>query len=308
MVEVRNLRVDYDDVCAVRDMDLTVGAGEIYGLVGPNGAGKTTTLRALVGLVEPTYGDIRIKGADLDQHREQAVQATGFMPDSAPIYDDLTVWEFLDLWADSYHVPQERRKAAIEEQLELVDLTGKRGALTAGLSRGMKQRLMLAKTLIPDPDVLLLDEPASGVDPFGRALLKDVMRKLGGEGKTVIISSHILSELSEFCTSVGIMEQGRLVVTGTVEEIARQVLGAMEIAMVVVAGHEAAGAVLAQSAQVAAVIRAGNDYQFQFAGTDEQAADLLAQLIGAGVRVVSFAPKRRDLESVFLKVGAREVM
>lgn len=308
MVEVRNLRVDYDDVCAVRDLDLTVAPGEIYGLVGPNGAGKTTTLRALVGLVEPTYGDIHINGVDLDQHREAAVQVTGFMPDSAPIYDDLRVWEFLDLWAASYQVPRERRGAAIEQQLELVDLTGKRDALTAGLSRGMKQRLMLAKTLIPDPDVLLLDEPASGVDPYGRALLKDVMRRLGGEGKTVIISSHILSELSEFCTSVGIMEQGRMVVTGTVEEIAQRVLGALEVTMKVISGHELVDVALAQCPQVAAVNRDGSAYEFQFSGADEQAADLLAQLIGAGARVASFAPKKRDLESVFLKVGAREVM
>ena len=214
MIQVRNLRVDYDDVCAVRNLSLQLKSGEVYGLIGPNGAGKTSTLRAIVGLVESTYGDVLIDGLDIAEQREDATRLIGFMPDSAPIYEDVTVWEYLDLFATAYMLPKQMRAPTIAYYLQLVDLFEKRDSMTNQLSRGMRQRLMLAKTLLPDPKVLLLDEPASGVDPYGRALLKDIMRKLGAAGKTVIISSHILSELSEFCTSIGIMQKGEMVISG----------------------------------------------------------------------------------------------
>lgn len=307
MIEVRNLRVDYDDVCAVRDLSLDVSGGEVYGLIGPNGAGKTTTLRALVGLLEPTYGDVRIRGLDLEQHREEATQAIGFMPDSAPLYDDLKVWEFLDLWAASYHIPAGRRQQAIDTELERVDLTAKREAMTGTLSRGMRQRLMLAKTLLPDPDVLLLDEPASGVDPFGRALLKDILRERGAAGKAVIISSHILSELSEFCTSVGIMEKGSLMLSGKVDEIAQRVFGGGSISLEVVAGAELVEGVLAGREQIMGLTQQGSSFRFTFTGTPEEAGGLMAALVQAGVRMSAFSPRQEDLEAVFLKVGAREV-
>jgi ABC-2 type transport system ATP-binding protein len=307
MIEVRNLRVDYDDVCAVRDLSLDVNGGEVYGLIGPNGAGKTTTLRALVGLLEPTYGDVRIKGVDLEQHRDEATRYIGFMPDSAPLYDDLRVWEFLDLWAASYHIPADRRLRAIHTELERVDLLAKRDAMTGTLSRGMRQRLMLAKTLLPDPDILLLDEPASGVDPFGRALLKDILRERGAAGKAVIISSHILSELSEFCTSVAIMEKGSLMLSGKVEEVARRVFGGSAITLEVVSGAELVEGVLAEREQVMGLARTGSTFRFTFTGTPEEAGGLMAALVQAGVRMSSFAPEAEDLEAVFLKVGAREV-
>ncbi|MEN6303847.1 MAG: ABC transporter ATP-binding protein [Armatimonadia bacterium] len=307
MIQVRNLRVDYDEVCAVRDLSLEVGPGEVFGLIGPNGAGKTTTLRALVGLLEPTYGDVVIGGHDLDQRREEAVGLIGFMPDSAPVYEDLTVWEFLDLFAAAYGLPPERRDSAISKQLDLVDLAEKRDAMTAGLSRGMKQRLMLAKTLLPDPQVLLLDEPASGVDPNGRALLKDILRALGTAGKTIIISSHILSELSEFCTSVGIMQKGEMVVSGTVPEVAERVMGRALVAMEVVAGMETAQAVLAADQRVSGAVWHDGLCRFSFEGEAGEASELLTALVSAGVGVASFSREKEDLEALFLKIGVREV-
>lgn len=307
MIEVRDLRVDYEDVCAVRDLTLTVTPGEIYGLIGPNGAGKTTTLRTLVGIKEPTYGEIRINGIDLALDREEALRSVGFMPDTAPVYEDLTVWEYLELFAASYHIPRAERRAAIEKYLELVDLVGKRDAMTAGLSRGMRQRLLLAKTLLPEPTIALLDEPASGVDPHGRLLLKQVLRRLGAEGKTVIISSHILSELSDFCTSVGIMEKGRLVVSGRVEEVAARVLGRLELEIEVLAGQEACADILRQHPQVGDVRQEGNRLVAAFCGDETAASDLLAALVKAGVKVASFARRQAGLEEVFLRVGAREV-
>ena len=307
MIRVRDLRVDYDDVCAVNDLSLEVAAGEIYGLIGPNGAGKTTTLRALVGLQEPTYGDVWLNGVDLHLHREDAVRLVGFMPDSAPLHEDLTVWEYLDLFAASYFLPRNQRGEIIDRCLELVDLTEKREAMTAGLSRGMKQRLILAKTLLPDPQIVLLDEPASGIDPYGRALLKDLLRELGAAGKAVVVSSHILSELSEFCTSVGIMERGRMVVSGRLEEVAAQVVGKSEAWVEVLSGEEQCAAALAADPRVQEVVSARGVFSFAFDGGREDLSDLLSRLVAAGVRVVSFGPRKSDLEEVFLKVGAKEV-
>src|SRR3954453_17988605 len=184
MIRIKDLRVDYDDVCAVRDLSLEVGPGEVCGLIGPNGAGKTTTMRAMLGLIEPTYGEIELAGVDMGGGPREACRAAGFMPDFPPMYDDLMCWEFLDLFAASYFIPRARRKDVIDRSLALVGLTEKRRAMVLELSRGMRQRLMLAKTLTPDPRVLMLDEPASGLDPQGRIDLKNVMRTLAAEGKT----------------------------------------------------------------------------------------------------------------------------
>ncbi|HJN16523.1 MAG TPA: ABC transporter ATP-binding protein, partial [Armatimonadota bacterium] len=297
MIRVSNLRVDYDDVRAVDDLSLEIGAGEVYGLVGPNGAGKTSALRAFVGLVEPTYGEVLIDGIDIDEHRAEATRVIGFMPDSAPTYDDLTVWEFLDLFAASYMVPEATRAETTERSIEQVGLAEKRDTLTAGLSRGMKQRLMLAKTLLPDPRVLLLDEPASGLDPYGRALLKDIVRQQGADGKTVVISSHILSELSEFCTSIGIMERGKLVASGEVDTVATELFGDAEITLEVVSGAEAIVAIAAANPLAGEARVEGNRASFSFGGDEADASDLLAALIAGGARVSSFARKQRDLEA-----------
>ena len=307
MIQVRDLRVDYDDVCAVRDLTLEIPPGEVYGLIGPNGAGKTTTLRALVGLKDSTYGDILLNGVDLLLNREEAVRAVGFMPDSAPIYEDLTVYEYLDLFASSYLIPKDQRRATIEKHLELVDLTEKRTAMTAGLSRGMRQRLLLAKTLLPEPKIALLDEPASGVDPYGRILLKNILRQLGAEGKTVLISSHILTELSDFCTSVGIMEKGRLVVSGRVAEVAAQVLGQLEVQIEVLEGEEMCTQVLGHNLHVKETRREGSLFLVNFDGNEMDASDLLGALVRSNVRVASFGRRQAGLEEVFLKVGAKEV-
>ncbi|MHB2016223.1 MAG: ABC transporter ATP-binding protein [Candidatus Xenobia bacterium] len=307
MIELKELRVDYEDVCAVKDLTLSVGAGEIYGLIGPNGAGKTSTMRAIMGLQEPTYGDILLNRVDLGLHREEALRNVGFMPDVSPLYEDLTVFEILDLFAASYGVPRDQRAGRIAKYLELTDLLDKRDAMTVGLSRGMKQRVMLARTLLSEPAILLLDEPASGMDPMGRAMLKELMRRLAAEGRTVLISSHILSELSEFCTSVGIMEKGRMVMSGSVESITTSVLGQSPIVVEVVSGIERFTDVLAQNSRVGKVVQDGHVFSFPFDGGAEDAGELLAALVGGGIRVCSFGRKKESLEDVFLKVGAREV-
>jgi ABC-2 type transport system ATP-binding protein len=307
MIRVSDLRVDYDTVCAVRDLSLEVGPGEVCGLIGPNGAGKTTTMLAMLGLIEPTYGAIELAGVDMRERPRDACRVVGFMSDNPPMYDDLKCWEFLDLFAASYFLPRPERPAAIGNALELVGLTEKRRAMIAELSRGMRQRLMLAKTLIPDPRVLMLDEPASGLDPQGRIDLKNVLKALAARGKTVLISSHILAEMSEFCTSVAIMERGRMVVSGTIAEVQERITGGMVLVVEVLGDAEGLDAIVAADARAGAVERRENTVTIHYRGDAEQASDLLTALVRVGVRVASFSRRREGLEELFLKVGAREL-
>jgi ABC-2 type transport system ATP-binding protein len=307
MISVRDLRVDYDNICAVKDISLEVGEGEVCGLIGPNGAGKTTTMRTMLGLIEPTYGSIEMAGVDIRERPDDAKSVVGFMPDFAPMYDDLKCWEFLDLFAASYGIPRSERRKEVDRHLALVGLTEKREAMIVELSRGMRQRLMLAKTLIPGPRVLLLDEPASGVDPQGRIDLKNVLKALAAEGRTVLISSHILSEMSEFCTSVAIMERGRMVVNGKIDEIQARVMGDAVLAIEVLGETGAFLAIVERDPnRVGPIVRPSpGTFEFRYQGGPEMIADLLAQLIHAGVRVASIAPRKDNLEGLFLKVGAR---
>lgn len=309
MIRVRDLRVDYDEFCAVEDLSLEVDAGHVCGLIGPNGAGKTTTMRAMLGLLEPTYGEIELAGVDMREHPRDACRVVAFMPDFAPLYEDLKVWEFLDLFASSYFVPRPERRRRIDENLEIVGLTEKRTAPVEGLSRGMRQRLTLAKCLLPEPKVLLLDEPASGVDPQGRIDLKNVIKRLAGEGRTILLSSHILAEMTEFCTSVAIMERGRMVVSGTIEEVRARVSGAAVIVVETVGDHsEAISRIVASNPQADAVheIRPGH-FEITFHGDADASAGLLSQLVHEGVRIAAFGKKREGLEDLFLKVGAKEL-
>ncbi len=308
MIEVRELRVDYDEVCAVQDLNLSIPAGEIYGLIGPNGAGKTTTLRALVGLLEPTYGEVLLNGKDVSTNREEAVTNVGFMPDFSPIYEDLTVYEFLDLFASSYNIPIDDRWKTIHRYIDMVELTEKCDAMTKGLSRGMKQRLMLAKTLLPDPQIILLDEPASGMDPHARVLLKNILKEQREAGKVIVISSHILPELSEFCTSMGIMERGRMVESGRVDEIVAKMFGGAHYGVEVVGHPEACANVLAEDVRVSGTQQTGNAFRFAFSGDDAAASELLASIVTAGAKVIQFGRAQESLEDIFFQIGAKEVM
>jgi ABC-2 type transport system ATP-binding protein len=307
MIRVRDLRVDYDDVCAVHDISLDVQPGEVCGLIGPNGAGKTTTMRAMLGLIEPTYGEIEIMGVDVRDHPGDVYRVVGFMPDFPPVYEDLLVWEFVDLFAASYGVDRHQRPGKVGRCLDMVGLTAKRQAMVGGLSRGMRQRLMLAKTLVAEPKVLLLDEPASGVDPQGRIDLKNILRRLGEEGKTILISSHILTEMNEFCTSVAIMERGTLVVSGRIEEVNQRVMGDLFLAVEVLGEPDVLLEIIADDGRAGPVERRENAFEFRFRGDAEAASDLLAKLVRHEFRVCSFVRRRDNLEELFLKVGSKEL-
>src|SRR3954464_4707572 len=222
MIEVINFTKRYGDFLAVDDLSFSLGKGEVFGFIGPNGAGKSTTIRFLATLLRPTSGEGRIAGHSVTADPMAVRRVIGFMPDDFGVYDGMKVWEFLDFFAVAYEIPRTARKKIIGEVLELLDLAHKRDDYVNGLSKGMKQRLCLAKTLVHDPPVLILDEPASGLDPRARLEMKALLNELRGMGKTILISSHILSELADFCTSIGIIERGKLLAAGSIQEIQNQ--------------------------------------------------------------------------------------
>src|SRR6188508_229540 len=222
IVRTEGLVKRYDGTLAVAGVDLTVDGGEIFGLVGPNGAGKTTTLRILATLLAPSAGTAEIAGMSVTRNPDQVRRVIGFMPDSFGVYDDMKVWEYLDFFARCYGIAPAARRRVIGDLLELVDLAGKRNEYVQTLSRGMQQRLCLAHALVHDPQVLLLDEPASGLDPRARVELRELLRELRSLGKTIVISSHILPELEELCTSLAIIDHGRVMASGRVEDIAER--------------------------------------------------------------------------------------
>jgi len=219
MIEIRELTKRYGKVTAVDCLNLKVGRGELFGFIGPNGAGKTTTIQVLATLLEPTLGAAYVNGLDVRLHGRKVRGRIGYMPDFFGVYENLRVSEYLEFFAAAYDVPPYRRKALLGQVLELTDLTGKRDAMVGALSRGMQQRLGLARVLIHDPDLLLLDEPASGLDPRARVEVREILKELREMGKTIVLSSHILADVAEVCTSIGIIEKGRLVTSGPLTEV-----------------------------------------------------------------------------------------
>jgi ABC-2 type transport system ATP-binding protein len=307
MIRTVDVRVDYDDLTAVAALDLSIGPGEVFGLIGPNGAGKTSTIRVLATLLEPTYGEVYVGGFDVAERPDEVHRILGYMPDLAPVPDDLKVWEFLDLYAAAHFIGRRDRRHRVDACIEMVDLQGKRNAMAGTLSRGMTQRLVLAKTLLHDPTVMLLDEPASGLDPLARIELRKLLTRLASEGKTVLISSHILTELSGFCTSIGIMEKGRLVESGRISDILTRVAPRRRYVVEVLDDPATVRPLLDARAGVSAVLSTDHRLELEFAGDDADAARLLAELVGHGVRVKTFHEQRLGVEDILLRVGAREV-
>ena len=306
-IRTADVRVDYGDVTAVEGLNLQVAAGEVFGLIGPNGAGKTSTIRVLATLLEPTYGEVYIAGHDTAVAPEAARRTLGYMPDLAPIYDDLKVWELLDVFARVHGLSGAARRQRVEQVLTAVSLTGKRDAMAGTLSRGMTQRLVLAKTLLHRPRVLLLDEPASGLDPIARIELRDLLRQLARDGQTVLISSHILTELADFCGSIGIMEKGRMVLSGPVDQLVEDLQANRRVQIELL--QPAAGFVDAvrQRAGVVGVEADRDRLEVAFSGGPADAAELLAALVGAGLPIRSFYERKRGVEDLMRQIGAREV-
>lgn len=304
-IEIRDLRVDYGNFVAVSDLTLSVPAGEVFGLVGPNGAGKTSTFRVLATLMDPTYGEVRLNGIDIFEEPEAARQIMGYMPDLAPVPSDLKVWEFLDLFANEYGLGSAaQRRARAEECLAEVALSDRRDVFCKTLSRGQTQRLVLAKTLLHAPRVMILDEPASGMDPLSRRNLRLALRRLADAGSTIFISSHILGELAEMCSSICVMNRGQLLASGPVDEVRRN-LGRTERTLVVevLERAEAAEAWLWTQPGVSQLQLAGNRMTFTFGGSHDEQAALLGGLIAQSLRVTVFAEKKSSFEDILIEVA-----
>ena len=306
-IETKALNRSFGKKIAVKDLNLSIPNGSLFGLIGPNGAGKTTTIRMLAGLLEPTEGDILINGEAANRDWRNLSRQIGYMPDFFGVYEDMLVWEYLDFYARCYDVPENRRNQVISELLELVDLGEKREDYVETLSRGMRQRLCLAHALVHDPQILLLDEPASGLDPRARVEMRELLRELGAMGKTIILSSHILHELAELCDSVGIIEKGALVASGSVDEIKTQALLNRSLRIEVISDIEQAKITLEKQPGVTNIYTNKDHLEVEYQGDQEATADLLSTLVNNGVRITVFREMVSDLEEVFLHLTKGEV-
>ena len=302
MLSIRNLNKRYGRFQAVSELNLDVPEGEIFGFVGPNGAGKTTTMKIICGLLRATSGEITLDGVDIIQNSRRMKEKIGYMPDFFGVYDDLKVNEYLEFYASIYNIKGQERKRITDDLLELVDLGSKREAYVDSLSRGMKQRLCLARSLVHNPRLLVLDEPASGMDPRARFEMKEILKNLKGMGKTIIISSHILPELAELCTSIGIIDQGRMVISGSNEEIMQQVYNKKVVRLKVRDRLDDAVLILKEYPFVDKLVIGENTIQAGFGGGDGEMSRVLSDLINRGIPVVSFAQMDGNLEDVFMKV------
>lgn len=308
IIEIQGLTKKYGDLVALDDLTLNIEEGAVFGFIGPNGAGKTTTMRILTTLLKPTGGQAWVAGHSVMADPRGVRRVIGYMPDFFGVYEDMKVWEYLDFFAACYDIPAAVRVGMIHDLLALVDLGHKQDAFVESLSRGMKQRLCLARTLAHDPQVLILDEPASGLDPRARIEMRELLRELKMMGKTIFFSSHILSEVADICTSIGIIEAGRLVAAGDINEM-KKLLRAHRLIQVRVMGDIAPlqefllrhPAVQSIVSGVEADLPPGT-LRFDFSGSDEDLSRLLRDLVQSDIPVLSFNEEAGDLEDVFLRV------
>ncbi len=302
MIEITDFSKRYGDFVAVERLNLKIEAGEMFGFIGPNGAGKSTTIRFLATLLKPTRGEGIVNGHSVTKDPLAVRRSVGYMPDNFGVYDGMKVWEFLDFFAVAYQIPRGKRKHVISDVLELLDLTHKRDDFVNGLSRGMKQRLCLAKTLVHDPPVLILDEPSSGLDPRARLEVKALLKELRRMGKTILISSHILTELADCCTSIGIIERGQLLMHGPIDEVYRRIQRNRVIELKIMENMDAALSIIRSRPELRDVQPFDHRVTIELEAGDQQVADLLEQLLAAGVRLRSYAEKDPTLEDVFMLV------
>ena len=300
MIEINNFTKCYGPFVAVADLNLKISAGEMFGFIGPNGAGKSTTIRFLATLLKATEGDGTINGHSVTRDPLGVRQSVGYMPDNFGVYDGMKVWEFLDFFSVAYQVPKVRRKQVLTDVLELLDLTQKRDDFVNSLSRGMKQRLCLAKTLVHDPPVLILDEPASGLDPRARLEVQALLKELCNMGKTILISSHILTELADCCTSIGILERGQLLLHGPIGQVYRKIQRNRHLLVRFRDSPERGISLIRSDPKVLSVQVESNRCTVELAGEDEDVERLLRMLVTAEVGLLSFADQEPTLEDVFM--------
>ena len=310
-VRTHRLTKQFDNHVAVNHLDLQIDRGEVYGLIGPNGAGKTTLIRMLAAAEEPTAGEIYINGARFlrGQNNPELKRQLGYLPDDFPLYDDLTVWDYLDYFARLYFLRDPQRSQRLYEVIELVELEQKKTELIATLSRGMKQRLSLARSIIHNPTLLLLDEPVSGLDPLARVQVRNIIKSLQQQGMTILISSHILSDLAEICTSIGIMELGHLVESSKLQALYdRSNQDQQQLLISTLGNLEDLQIALRKSEKVQEVeaLSGVPSVRVQFIGSIEDCAALLKSLIEVGIPISNFHRTQETLENIFLKLGYKQ--
>ncbi|MGB3298376.1 MAG: ABC transporter ATP-binding protein [Phormidesmis sp.] len=312
LIQTHQLTKQFDDYVAVDQVSLAIQSGEVYGLIGPNGAGKTTLIRLLAMADSPTVGDIRIGGQSLVRGEPNAniKRQIGYLPDDFPLYDDLSVKDYLEYFGQLYYLSPDQLKQRVSEVLALVNLENKRYSIISSLSRGMKQRLSLARTVIHRPRLLLLDEPVSGLDPIARIEYCKTIKRLQSEGITILISSHILSDLEDFCTTIGIMEQGRLVESGRLQSLYQREGQQLLIAML--EADTRLEIFLQEHPMVTTYERlsdlkgGGCKLGMTFTGAEADAADLLRVLVTEGIRISEFHYTQETLEDIFVRLGYQQ--
>ena len=307
MVDIQKMTVHYGQKVAVLRLSLTIPRGEVFGFIGPNGAGKTTTIKVLATLLKATHGTVRVNGIDLAREPQRVRRQIGYLPDFFGVYEDLTVTEYLHFFAAAYRIARGKRAGVIADVLALTDLTDKTDAPVDALSRGMKQRLGIARILLHDPELLLLDEPASGLDPRARIELRELLKELQRMGKTILVSSHILHELSQFCTRIGIIEAGQFVAEGSLDEIYRTLDLKRTVHVQISNVTPAMCASIRQLPGVAALQEAPDRVIVQLREHDLAIEDLLEALHALGARIRMFQPEAMDMETAFMKLTAGKV-
>ena len=306
MPEIYELNKKYGKFTALDSLSMNITENSIFGFVGPNGAGKTTTMKIMAGLLKADSGSIFVNGEDILKNPKSIREKIGYMPDFFGVYDDLKVTEYMDFYAGMYYIPYADRPELIDNLLEIVDLSNKKDSYVDGLSRGMKQRLCLARSLIHDPDLLILDEPASGLDPRARVEMKEILKRLREMGKTIIISSHILPELAEMCSEVGIIDQGKLVTQGTVNDIMNRLQKKRVVRIKTSSAVEQLIRILKEQASVKDITKNADNIEFVFEGKNDDLTSILRNVIMNGIPIYSFSENEGNLEEIFMTVTGGE--
>ncbi|QHQ61040.1 ATP-binding cassette domain-containing protein [Anaerocolumna sedimenticola] len=306
MLNIKNLTKTYGKFIALDNLKMEIKKGEIFGFVGPNGAGKTTTMRIIAGLLKSDSGEVFVDGINARTNLKELKNKIGYMPDFFGVYDNLKALEYMEFYASIYGITGNKARRLCLELMDLVRLSDQADSYVDEMSRGMKQRLCLARSMVHDPELLILDEPASGLDPRARVEMKEILRELHDKGKTILISSHILPELAQLCSNIGIIEKGKMVLSGTVEEILSIRGVASPIVMKFTANQEKAVEVLKQNPLVQNIIIRDNSISILFKGKEAEEANILAAMIGNGALLSSFAREESNLESLFMQITTKE--
>jgi ABC-2 type transport system ATP-binding protein len=303
VVNISKLRKNFKHCVAIDNVDLQIESGDIFGLIGANGSGKTTLLKILATVLKPTSGSIQILGYDVSRKPEKIRGVIGYLPESFGIYNDLKVWEYIDFFAGSYRIPKKERLNSINDVLELMGLESIRNLYIKDLSRGMKQRLGIARTIIHDPILLILDEPACGLDPKSRVEIREIIKELGNMGKTIIISSNVLSDLAGICNKIGILRDGNLIFNGLINDILSQIGTVFTLEIGIQSNIEKAKEILQQQQNIGDIDVKGNIIKVQYTGRQEDMHNLLTTLVDGKIQVSFFHETFVDLEDVYLKMG-----